>query len=116
MRYQLYALSLVLLIFGTALTAHAQHTDKPLVDRKPDSPRESDHREGLHVNPVAAYAIVGAVVHRSPTAEPQAETVLVSEGKILAVGADKPRSHLPRKRALLTGTTTFGLKSLPNAT
>jgi len=88
MRYQLYALSLVLLIFGTALTAHAQHTDKPLVDRKPDSPRESDHREGLHVNPVAAYAIVGAVVHRSPTAEPQAETVLVSEGKILAVGAD----------------------------
>ena len=88
MHYKLYAVSLTWLLFGLALTAQAQHTDKPLVDRKPDSPRETAHREGLHVNPVAAYAIVGAMVHRSPTAEPKVETVLVSEGKILAVGVD----------------------------
>ena len=88
MHSKLCALSLTWLIFAIVSTAQAQHTDKPLVDRKPDSPRETAHREGLHVNPVTAYAIVGAVVHRTPTAEPQVENVLVSEGKILAVGAD----------------------------
>ena len=87
---KLFTVSLVLSMLGISLTAQAQHTDKPLVDRKPDSPRETEHREGLHVNPVAAYAIVGAVVHRSPTAEPIVETVLVTEGKIVAVGADIP--------------------------
>ena len=88
MRKKLYALSFVWLMFVAAITAQAQHAGEPLVDRKPDSSRESTHREGLHVNPVAAYAIVGAVIHRSPTAEPQVETVLVSDGKILDVGQD----------------------------
>jgi len=82
------ALSLIWLLFGIALTAQAQHGTGSLVDRKPDSQRESTHREGLHVNPVAAYAIVGATVHRNPTADPQVESVLVSEGKILAIGPD----------------------------
>ena len=82
------ALSLIWLLFGIVLTAQAQHGTGSLVDRKPDSQRESTHREGLHVNPVAAYAIVGATVHRNPTADPQVESVLVSEGKILAIGPD----------------------------
>ena len=82
MHSKLNVVIIVSLIIGIALTAQAQHTDKPLVDRQPDSSRETTHREGLHVNPVAAYAIVGAVVHRTPTAEPKVESVLVSEGKI----------------------------------
>ena len=76
------------LLFSFACTAQAQHSHESIIDRKPDSARESVHREGLHVNPVSTYAIVGAVVHRTPTSEPAMETVLVSNGKILAIGED----------------------------
>ena len=74
-------LACLLMTFGSTLLA--QHNHEPLVDRKPDSTRESIHREGLHVNPVATYAIVGATVHRTPTSDPQVEMVLVSNGKIV---------------------------------
>ena len=82
------AVGFTCLLFGFVCTAQAQHTHESIVDRKPDSARESVHREGLHVNPVATYAIVGAMVHRTPTSEPAVETVLVANGKILAIGED----------------------------
>ncbi len=88
--FKKHVLSLAVLVLLTTFTSTvlAQHSHDPLVDRKPDSSRESVHREGLHVNPVPTYAIVGAVVHRTPTSDPQVETVLVSDGKILAIGPD----------------------------
>ena len=76
------------LLFSFVCTVQAQHTHESIVDRKPDSDRESVHREGLHVNPVATYAIVGAMVHRTPTSEPAVETVLIANGKILSIGED----------------------------
>ena len=79
-------LACLLMTFGSTLLA--QHNHEPLVDRKPDSTRESIHREGLHVNPVATYAIVGATVHRTPTSDPQVEMVLVFNGKIVDIGSD----------------------------
>ena len=82
------AFGLTGLLLGFVCTAQAQHTHESIVDRKPDSARQSVHREGLHVNPVATYAIVGAMVHRTPTSEPVVETVLVANGKILAIGDD----------------------------
>ncbi len=84
------ALAFTWLLFGLTCTALAQHADSPIVDRSPDSIRESAQRNGLHVNPVAAYALVGAVVHRSPTADPQVETVLVANGRVVAIGQDIP--------------------------
>ena len=84
------ALAFTWLLFGLTCTALAQHADSPIVDRSPDSIRESAQRNGLHVNPVAAYALVNAVVHSSPTADPQVETVLVANGRVVAIGQDIP--------------------------
>lgn len=87
---RLLLLSLTWLVIGSFNTVSAQHEHVPgqLVERKPDSTRESIHREGLHVNPVGTFAIVGATVHRAPKSEPTIETVVITDGKIVEVGVE----------------------------
>jgi N-acetylglucosamine-6-phosphate deacetylase len=87
---RLLLLSLTWLVFGSFNTVNAQHEHVPgqLVERKPESTRESIHREGLRVNPVGTFAIVGATVHRAPKADPTIETVVVTDGKIVDVGKE----------------------------
>lgn len=83
----LFAFAILSSAAGSSALAQHEHGGS-LVDRKPDSPRSTVHDEGLHVNPVPTYAILGATVHRTPNAEPGIETVLVQYGKIVDIGQE----------------------------
>ncbi len=70
-------------------TVAAQHDHgQSLLERAPDSDRSTAHQEGLHVNPVPTFAILGATVHATPTSEPKVQTVVIRDGKIIAMGVD----------------------------
>ncbi|MEL7500564.1 MAG: amidohydrolase family protein [Planctomycetota bacterium] len=91
----------ILTMLGTTSLAQHEHGGS-LIERKPDSLRSTIHQEGLHVNPVPSYAIVGAAVHRNPNAEPKIETIVIERGKIIGLGVEV-KIPTGAKRIDLTG-------------
>ncbi|MFK7766989.1 MAG: amidohydrolase family protein [Mariniblastus sp.] len=73
----------------TSLAQHNHDEETTKVDRSVDKNRSSIQEEGLNSNAPDMFAIVGATVHRSPSADPKIETVLVQGTKIVAIGDSK---------------------------
>ena len=74
------------LISQVSLAQHNHDEEGPKTQRTVDKNRSSIQQEGLNENAPDVFAIVGATVHRNPTATPAIETVLIKGSKIVAIG------------------------------
>lgn len=81
-----FSICILLVAVSTGWAQHDHGNEKS--EKAPDSNRSSRQQDGLHLNPPATFAIVGATVHRTPTSKPKVETILVRGSRIVDVGED----------------------------
>ena len=71
---------------SSLVAQHDHDEEKANTQRSVDKDRSSLQEDGLSSNSPDVFAIVGATVHRNPTATPAVETILIKGTKIIAIG------------------------------